>query len=195
MFLLVPQILKIFASKSGRGISLSSQLLGLLAAAGTSAYSYEKGFVFSQWGDSLFVTIQMMFIIMQILYYSDASAYAFSFFSVCWMLTLAVAYHYVPLAILTTIQATTIPIVSVSKGIQIWTNHSNKSTGQLSLISVALQFFGCLARIFTSVQETGDNLVIGSFIVAAFLNGIIFAQMFIYWDETTRQKKPAKHRE
>ena len=45
-FLLVPQILKINKAKSGRGISLAAQSLGLLSAAGTAAYSYEKKFIF-----------------------------------------------------------------------------------------------------------------------------------------------------
>jgi mannose-P-dolichol utilization defect protein 1 len=61
------------------------------------------------------------------------------------------------------------------------------------LISVFLQFAGCVARIFTSIQETGDRLVIASFSVAALLNGIIFLQMFIYWDagkkKVAEQKK------
>lgn len=46
MFILIPQILKVFAAKSGVGISLAAQLLALVAAGATSAYSYEKGFVF-----------------------------------------------------------------------------------------------------------------------------------------------------
>jgi mannose-P-dolichol utilization defect protein 1 len=187
--LLIPQILKIFAAKSGAGISLIAQLLALVAAGGTAAYSYEKGFVFSQWGDSLFVAMQTVVIIMQILHYGDATAYAFAFMACCWSLSMAVAYHHIPFYILTTLQASTIPIVITSKGIQIVQNFRNKSTGQLSLISVFLQFAGCIARVFTSVQETGDQLIIGSFVVAGLLNGIIFSQMFIYWGAEPRKKK------
>jgi hypothetical protein len=45
-FLLVPQILKIYGAGSGEGISLFAQILGLIAASGTAAYSFEKKFVF-----------------------------------------------------------------------------------------------------------------------------------------------------
>lgn len=73
------------------------------------------------------------------------------------------------------------------------TNFRNKSTGQLALVSVVMQLGGCVARIFTSIQETGDQLVILSFAVAATLNAIIFAQMFIYWSadkpKSTKTKK------
>ena len=52
------------------GISLLAQILALVGSAGTAAYSYEKGFVFSQWGDSLFVAIQLVLIVAQIMYYN-----------------------------------------------------------------------------------------------------------------------------
>ncbi|KAH7711493.1 PQ loop repeat family protein [Aphelenchoides avenae] len=189
MFVLIPQILKVFAAKSGVGISLAAQLLALVAAGATSAYSYEKGFVFSQWGDSLFMTLQTMVLIMQILHYGGSTAYAFAFMACCWSLSMAVAYHHVPIGVLTTLQAAVIPIVIASKGIQIAENWRNKSTGQLSLISVSMQFGGCLARVFTSIQETGDELVIASFVIAGLLNGIIFAQIFLYWDNAPQRRK------
>jgi mannose-P-dolichol utilization defect protein 1 len=59
---------------------------------------------------------------------------------------------------------------------------------------VFLQFGGCLARIFTSIQETGDQLVILSFVVAALLNGIIFLQMIIYWGSDNKKATKAKKR-
>ncbi|KAK5979630.1 Rab-GAP TBC domain-containing protein [Trichostrongylus colubriformis] len=115
MLLFVPQIIKIFNGKSAKGISLISQLLALVAAAGTASYSFNKGFVFSQWGDSFFVSVQLMIIVMQILYYSDASAYAFAFFAFCWAFVFAVIGGYIPSEILTIIQTLGIPITVASK--------------------------------------------------------------------------------
>ncbi|VDO04720.1 unnamed protein product [Haemonchus placei] len=118
VLLFVPQIVKIFNGKSAKGISLISQLLALLAAAGTASYSFSKGFVFSQWGDSLFVSVQLMIIVMQILYYSDAIPiasggpfeYIFS-----WAFAFAVIGSYISSQILTMIQALGIPITIASK--------------------------------------------------------------------------------
>ncbi|KHN79962.1 Mannose-P-dolichol utilization defect 1 -like protein [Toxocara canis] len=162
LMLFVPQIIKIQVARSGAGISLPSQLLGLLSCFATAAYSYASNFVFSQWGDSLFVAIQMAIIIMQILYFSTFSAYAFAFLAFCWAVTFAVIGNYIPFAVLAALQAVTIPLVVVSKFLQIHANFHDGSTGQLSLISVGLQFGGCIARVFTSVKETGDALVIGA---------------------------------
>ncbi|WKY16427.1 hypothetical protein Q1695_001236 [Nippostrongylus brasiliensis] len=142
ILLFVPQIIKIFSAKSAKGISLISQLLALIAAAGTASYSFNKGFVFSQWGDSFFVSVQLMVIVMQILYYSDASAYAFAFFAFCWAFVFAVIGGYIPNEFLTMIQALGIPIAVASKSIQAWQNYRSRSTGQLSLVSASLQLAG-----------------------------------------------------
>uniref|UniRef100_A0A9J2PGD4 Mannose-P-dolichol utilization defect 1 protein homolog n=1 Tax=Ascaris lumbricoides TaxID=6252 RepID=A0A9J2PGD4_ASCLU len=115
LMLFIPQIIKIHVARSGAGISLSSQLLGLLSCFATAAYSYASNFVFSQWGDSLFVAIQMAIIVMQILYYSALSAYAFAFLAFCWAITFAVIGNYIPFAILAAFQAITIPLVVASK--------------------------------------------------------------------------------
>lgn len=88
--------------------------------------------------------------------------------------------HCIPLVALTFLQAATIPIAIASKGIQILENLRNNSTGQLSLVTWLLQFVGSSARIFTSVQETGDWLVIVSFVVRALLDGVIVGQILFY---------------
>lgn len=188
ILLFVPQIIKIFSAKSAKGISLISQLLALIAAAGTASYSFNKGFVFSQWGDSFFVSVQLMIIVMQILYYSDASAYAFAFFAFCWAFIFAVIGGYIPNDVLTGVQALGIPITVASKSIQAWQNYKLQSTGQLSLVSASLQLAGTIARVFTSVQDTGDMLLIISFAIAAVLNAALFAQFFLYWNEAKRKK-------
>lgn len=56
-------------------------------------------------------------------------------------------------------------------------------------MSTFMQFAGCLARIFTSIQETGDVLVIVTYVIASLMNGLIFAQMFIYWDQPVTKVK------
>ncbi|KAE9547710.1 hypothetical protein FO519_009076 [Halicephalobus sp. NKZ332] len=189
ILLFVPQIAKIAKAQSAEGISFLAMLLGLIPALGTVAYSYEKKFVFSQYGDSLFVAIQMAIIIMQIIYYSDHSSYTFAFLAAFWALGCAIFYHYIPFQVIYAVQAASIPFIIVSKGIQIRTTFKNKSTGQLAFITAALQFGGCLARILTTLTETDDRLVLLLYVIATILNGIIFAQFFIYWGSGDKKKK------
>ncbi|CAB3398322.1 unnamed protein product [Caenorhabditis bovis] len=192
ILLFVPQILKIQKARSAEGISLLSQLLALIGALGTGAYSYRSGFVFSQWGDAFFVSIQLVIILIQIFLFSGAYLTAGSFLAIVGAIVYGVVSKLIPMSALIALQGATIPIVIVSKTLQCWQNYNAQSTGQLSLISVFLQFAGTVARVFTSVQDTGDQLLIVSFASAAILNGLIFAQFFIYWnnsDETLKKKR------
>jgi len=90
-------------------------------------------------------------------------------------------------------QAANIPMIVVGKLIQAATNYKNGHTGQLSAITVFLLTAGSLARIFTSIQETGDQVMILTFVVSSSVNVIIALQVLYYWN-TTKQvlKKEAK---
>ena len=60
--------------------------------------------------------------------------------------------------------------------IQAYTNYRNGSTGQLSAVTFFLLFAGSVARVFTSLQETGDNIIVLTFLTSTLCNGIIVAQ-------------------
>ena len=83
--------------------------------------------------------------------------------------------------------------------IQAVANYRTSSTGQLSAVTVFMLFFGAVARVFTSIQETGDTTIITTYIVSSLANGLISAQMLYYWksDKATssgrsKNKKTAK---
>ncbi|VDN01761.1 unnamed protein product [Thelazia callipaeda] len=201
LILFLPQILKIQLARSGKGISLLSQLLGLFPCFAISSYGYASGYIFRlviiefcsthQWGDSFFVSIQMIIIIMQILWFSSRQTYALVFLAFCWTLSCAVMNNFVPLNLLALLQGIVIPFLVMAKVLQIRANYQEQSTGQLSLISVFFQFSGSAARIFTSWKETGDQLIIMNYLISAVLNGIIFSQFFIYWSNSMQTKKTA----
>ena len=65
--------------------------------------------------------------------------------------------------------------------IQAVSNYRKGSTGQLSAITVFLLLGGALARIFTSIQETGDMMLIVTYIVSTTANAVIAGQMLYYW--------------
>jgi mannose-P-dolichol utilization defect protein 1 len=84
-------------------------------------------------------------------------------------------------------QMATIPITSISRLPQIYTNFANGHTGQLSFISIALFFFGSLARVFTTLKEVADPILLTGFVLASILNGILFFQILFYW-KVTKEK-------
>merc|ERR1712130_601486 len=79
-------------------------------------------------------------------------------------------------------QAANIPMILLGKIIQIVTNFKNGHTGQLSAVTVFLLALGAIARIFTSIQETGDQILIFTFICSSFVNTVIALQVIWYWN-------------
>lgn len=69
---------------------------------------------------------------------------------------------------------------------QIVKNYRTKSTGQLSSITCGMNLAGCVARIFTSLQEGAGNAMVRAFLLGLLLNGITMAQIILY-----RPKKQA----
>lgn len=54
--------------------------------------------------------------------------------------------------------------------------------------------FGSLSRIFTTLQEVDDKLILYGFIAGFILNAILAAQMVYYWNAPTVKSK-GKQRE
>ena len=61
------------------------------------------------------------------------------------------------------LQAATLPISLASKAPQIIANHRAKSTGNLSAFAVFNALLGCIARLFTTLQEVKDPLIFWGF--------------------------------
>lgn len=81
-----------------------------------------------------------------------------------------------------------IPLLLTGKLSQAFVNWRNGSTGQLSAVTAFMLFFGSTARIFTSIQETGDAMLVVTYIASTFANTVIVVQMLYYWNSTKGQE-------
>ncbi|CAK8671324.1 unnamed protein product [Clavelina lepadiformis] len=184
----VPQIQKIVSAGSALGVSFFALLLELYAVTSMFSYSLAREFPFSTWGDSFFLLIQNVIIGFLIQYYNGKTATGAVFIGMLAIIVYVLASGLTPLRYLATLQAANMPAVVVSKLVQAFDNYKNGHTGQLSVITVFLLFNGSLARIFTSIQETGDNLIILNYVVSSICNGIIGFQILWYWNATPKEK-------
>lgn len=187
----VPQILKIYNNKSGAGINLLSVLLDLSAITFHMAYSFVNGYTFSSWGDNTFLALQTAIIAMMVLWYNGDKSKSI----ILGLVYLAMIYllcSFTPMKILITLESCMIPILLTGKLTQAWTNYCNSSTGQISATTAFLLLAGSLARIFTSIQETGDFMMILTFCVSSLVNTIIVAQVIYYWNSQESQIKYKK---
>jgi mannose-P-dolichol utilization defect 1 len=70
-----------------------------------------------------------------------------------------------------------------SKLPQILTVYRQGGTGQLSAFAVFNYLAGSLSRIFTTLQEVDDRLILYGFVAGFVLNAVLAGQMVYYWNE------------
>ncbi|XP_026154699.1 mannose-P-dolichol utilization defect 1b [Mastacembelus armatus] len=185
----LPQIIKLMGAKSAEGLSFKSVLLELLAITGTMAYSITNKFPFSAWGEALFLMLQTVTIGFLIQHYGGRTGRGLLFLVVYFCLLVLLLSPVTPVSVVTSMQASNMPAIIIGRLIQAATNFQNGHTGQLSAVSVFLLFAGSLARIFTSLQETGDSLMALTYIISSTFNGIIALQVLYYWKSCPEHKK------
>ncbi|KAK5848644.1 hypothetical protein PBY51_006239 [Eleginops maclovinus] len=188
----LPQIFKLMGSKSAEGLSFQTILLELLAITGTMAYSIHNKFPFSAWGEALFLMVQTVVIGFLIQRYGGSTSRGLLFIVVYVSLLFLVLSPVTPMSVVTYLQASNMPAIIIGRLIQAVANFKNGHTGQLSAISVFLLFAGSLARIFTSLQETGDTLMAITYVISSTCNGIIALQVLYYWNSSPEHKKKKK---
>lgn len=213
----VPQILKLVNSQSAEGVSFLSYLLETVAYLITLAYNYHNGFPFSTYGETALILAQNVVISVLILRYSGESAFAALFIGlISAAATLLFTGHSINMATLGYLQAVAGVLGIASKLPQIVAIFQSGTTGQLSAFTVCIALLpwwnstvltlskvfnylaGSLSRIFTTLQEVDDKLILYGFVAGFALNLVLAAQMVYYWNAPSakaqgkRKAAPAK---
>nr|XP_008175524.1 mannose-P-dolichol utilization defect 1 protein [Chrysemys picta bellii] len=162
----------------GRGLApLEGRRLPSGPRAGTAVFSPPR----SAWGEALFLMLQTVAIGFLALHFGGRTAQGVSFLVLYFALLCLLLSPLAPRPVVTLLQATNMPAIIISRLLQAATNYRNGHTGQLSAVTVFLLLGGSLARIFTSIQETGDPLMALTYVVSSVCNGIIAGQLLYYW--------------
>ncbi|KAM3084460.1 hypothetical protein ACMFMG_001436 [Clarireedia jacksonii] len=189
----VPQLLKLVSSKSASGISFLSYLLETSAYLISLAYNYRSKFPFSTYGETALIMAQNVVIAVLVLNYSGRASTAALFVA-----GLAAAAgslfmdQVVDMKTLAYLQAGAGVLGVASKLPQILTIWQEGGTGQLSAFAVFNYLAGSLSRIFTTLQEVDDKLILYGFIAGFCLNAILAVQMVYYWNSPATKSKKNK---
>ncbi|KAF9585963.1 hypothetical protein BGW38_010778 [Lunasporangiospora selenospora] len=192
----VPQIIKIVQAQSAEGVSFSSYMLETLASVISLAYNIRQQNPLSTYGETFFVTIQNLIILSLMMFYRGKGTNAFAILSSFLFLGTIVARTseiqtadgavvttaLISQGMLTILQALTIPINLFSKVPQIVANYKNGSTGQLSAFTVFNYFAGSLARVYTTLTEVDDMIILAGFMLSTLFNCVLAFQMALYWN-------------
>lgn len=192
----VPQIIKLVKSRSASGISFLSYLLETSAYLIGLAYNFRQGFPFSTYGETSLIMLQNVVIAVLVLHYSGKQSAAAAF--VAGLAAAAVALfseNVVDMKMLSYLQAGAGVLGVASKVPQILAVWQEGGTGQLSAFAVFNYLAGSLSRIFTTLQEVDDKLILYGFIAGFSLNLILAVQMVFYWNAPTKASTKGKQKE
>ncbi|KAH8925137.1 mannose-P-dolichol utilization defect 1 protein [Atractiella rhizophila] len=176
----VPQILNILKSRSTKGLSFSSYALDTASLAITVGYNLASSHPFVSYGESFFLLLQNAIILYLLLLYTPPSSRPLPLLTYLLVLPTLFTLHLLPPSLLRAGLGFTIPLSLSSKLPQISTIYQQRSAGQLSTWLVVNSLVGCLARVFTTAQETGDRIIWWSFVAAAALNAVILGEVIYY---------------
>ncbi|PNS21818.1 hypothetical protein CAC42_416 [Sphaceloma murrayae] len=186
----IPQLLKLLSSQSAAGVSFLSYFLETSAYLITLAYNVRQGFPFSTYGETALIAVQNVAIATAVLHFSRLTSAAALF--VAGLAAAAYALFtpdLVSSANLGYLQAGAGLLGVASKVPQILTVYREGGTGQLSAFAVFNYLVGSLVRIFTTLQEVDDKLILYGFISGFALNAVLAGQMVWYWNGSSSQRE------
>lgn len=181
----VPQILKLLQSQSAAGLSFTSYVLETASFLITLAYNVRSGWPFSTYGETALILAQDVVIAVLVLHFTrrDGVAGAFVAGVAAAVYALLVSDTLVDAKLMNYLQAGAGALSVASKLPQILTVYREGGTGQLSAFAVFNYLLGSLSRIFTTLQEVDDKLILYGFVAGFILNAVLAGQMVYYWNE------------
>ncbi|KAE8355668.1 hypothetical protein BDV28DRAFT_128632 [Aspergillus coremiiformis] len=190
----VPQILKLIGSRSSAGVSFVSYALETASLLITLSYSVRNQFPFSTFGETALIAVQDVVVGVLVLTFANRPTAAAAFIAV------VAASVYALLFDQTLVDAQTMALLQAGAGAlgvasklpQIFTIWREGGTGQLSAFAVFNYLIGSLSRIFTTLQEVDDKLILYGFVAGFALNVILASQVLYYWKTPTKPKKARK---
>jgi mannose-P-dolichol utilization defect protein 1 len=194
----VPQISRIVANGSAKGLRVSMFRSEVLSGTVAIAYFARSGIALAAYAELFFILLQNLVILALIHGFRDgekknakgkndandrrAGAVAFAFaahVATVALLAFGVLANVSDKALETLYNCTTAVLIA-GRAPQIAANFQTKSTGELSFASQALMSLGSAARIFTTAQEGGGVSMLLAYGMSSFMNWAILAQMLLY---------------
>lgn len=175
----LPQIINIVMTKDIIGLSPSAFYTEVPLSITSIVYNYLQGNPFISYGETCIISVQNVVLVLLLwMYMKPAPSLQTILTVILVFIAVACISFNLPVELQYLLPLATLPLILYSRGIQIYSNYSMGTTGQLSLITTLLQFAGSLVRIFTTIQEVGLDLSLLAVIsLSVILNGILMTQV------------------
>lgn len=166
-------------TKDIKGLSPSAFYTEVPLSITSIVYNYLQGNPFISYGETCIISVQNVLLVLLLwMYMKPAPSLKTILTVILVFIAVACISFNLPVELQYLLPLATLPLILYSRGIQIYSNYSMGTTGQLSLITTLLQFAGSLVRIFTTIQEVGLDLSLLAVIsLSVILNGILMSQV------------------
>jgi len=181
-FLKAPQVVNILQSKSVEGLSPLAFYLEVPLYANQVIYNVLQDSPFSSYGEIALVGLQNVLLVLLLWAFSRPRPSAGEVLGVCAAFAaIGIVGMRLPPDLQWTLTASALPLLIVSKMLQIVECYRVGSTGSLSIITVFLQVVGSVVRIFTTFQEVANPLpVVATHATSMILALILMGQIVWY---------------
>ena len=152
-------------------------------------YGFLSGHPFTAYGESVSLLMQNAVLVLMAWRYSaspvaaaEKIGVALGFGSFC-----AGVCSFLPADRRYLLMSSTWPIMLYAKGSQVLVTFRVRHTGQLSIATTCHSLVGSIIRIGTTLQETGDMVVISTCLLSGGLRFLMFSQYFWYLENTRKE--------
>ncbi|TDH70249.1 hypothetical protein CCR75_000197 [Bremia lactucae] len=187
LILKLPQILKIVGAKDVTGLTPSAFYMEVVLYLSSTIYNVLRGYPLTTWGENLVILAQNMLLVLLLWTYSTPKIlFTTRIGLVATLCAMAAGMLVIPDEYQWLLASAGIPVSIVARIPQILSNFKQGHTGQLALITLVLNLGGSIARLFTTMQETGDPIQVAGFCVGILLNGTLVLQVLLFWGATNK---------
>lgn len=187
LILKLPQILKIISAKDVTGLTPSAFYMEVVLYLSSTIYNVLRGYPLTTWGENLVILAQnLLLVVLLWTFYTPTIPVSTRLGLVVLFTAMALGMYTIPDEFQWLLASAGIPVSIVARIPQILSNFNQGHTGQLALITLVLNLAGSIARLFTTLQETGDPVMVAGFGVGILLNGTLVLQVLLFWGATEK---------
>lgn len=180
MAMYTPILFNLITSKDSSGFALSTWIMNVIGTLLAIAYPIKRGFPFSTYVELSAILLQLISILAISCYYRGLSI-AFSAIAVPSIALFAwfVNNPSTSEAVIKSLQISSIAVCTAATLPQILLTFQHRQASW-SWLTALLSTTGCLARIYTTLQLTGDRTALVGYALGAVMNGILLGQVLWY---------------
>lgn len=198
-----PVLFNIYKTRSGAGISTNSIYAETILYSNSAFYGILRGNPFTSWGENGIVLIQTMLLVFMLWKYKVDPVISASqriFAILVYIMYSTLVFGFLPPSKYQSLMVCNFGALLLSRGSQIISTFQIKHTGNQSIITIGMNLFGTVIRIFTTLKEVGwDFPLLRSYLLSVSLNFTIACQYFYFQKNTAKflnsLKKPESKKE